>query len=292
MTDTMHESGPRPAPQAFERRDTARLEAFESGTLPQGIGGIRLDDDEFGGIRDTYAFPVIMAVATIALAVIYGSIMAHIAPHLLAERFVSFCAILGSLTAIPLAVVASIRERRKWRSHKALRSIASLDPLTGVMNRRSFSVSLEEELNRMKRTRHAAAVILFDLDHFKRLNDEFGHHVGDEVLTGVASIAYSELRNPFDRLARWGGEEFIILLHDMSEETAKGVSERLRHRIAELVLEKSGEDVKVTASFGGSLLRPDQSFSEALHQADLALYEAKSNGRNRVEFRRCLQLAA
>ena len=167
-----------------------------------------------------------------------------------------------------------------------------LNPLTGVMNRRSFSVSLEEELNRMKRTRHAAAVILFDLDHFKRLNDEFGHHVGDEVLTGVASIAYSELRNPFDRLARWGGEEFIILLHDMSEETAKGVSERLRHRIAELVLEKSGEDVKVTASFGGSLLRPDQPFSEALHQADLALYEAKSNGRNRVEFRRCLQLAA
>jgi PleD family two-component response regulator len=70
------------------------------------------------------------------------------------------------------------------------------------------------------------------------------------------------------------------------------VSERLRHRIAELVLEKSGEDVKVTASFGGSLLRPDQPFSEALHQADLALYEAKSNGRNRVEFRRCLQLAA
>ena len=144
----------------------------------------------------------------------------------------------------------------------------------------------------MNRTRHAAAVILFDLDHFKKLNDQFGHAIGDKVLSDVASIAYSELRNPFDRLARWGGEEFIILLHDMSEETARGVCERLRQRISELRLESDGTDVRVTASFGGSLLRPDRPFSEALHQADVALYEAKSSGRNRVEFKRCLQLAA
>ena len=175
---------------------------------------------------------------------------------------------------------------------KAIRSLASLDPLTGLMNRRSFSASLDVELKRMSRTRHAAAVILFDLDHFKKLNDRFGHHVGDEMLTSVASIAYSELRNPFDRLARWGGEEFIILLHDMSEETARGVCERLRQRIGELELNIDDQTVKVTASFGGSLLRPDRPFSEALHQADIALYEAKSNGRNRVAFKRCIQLAA
>ena len=160
------------------------------------------------------------------------------------------------------------------------------------MNRRSFSASLDDELKRMARTREAAAVILFDLDHFKRLNDEHGHHVGDQVLIEVASIAYSELRNPFDRLARWGGEEFVILLHDMTEETARGVCERLRHRISELSIEHQGELVSVTASFGGSILRPDQPFAGALHQADIALYEAKLNGRDRVEFKRCLQLAA
>lgn len=283
---------PRPESQQYERRDFERRQAFESGRGPRAVDSIRLDEDEFGGVGDTYAFPIIMAVASIALAVIYGSTMANLAPNILAERFVSLCAGLASLTAVPLAVVASIRERRKWRSHKALRSLASLDPLTGVMNRRSFSVSLEEELCRMKRTRDAAAVILFDLDHFKRLNDKHGHHTGDEILTAVASIAYSELRNPFDRLARWGGEEFIILLHDMSEETARGVCERLRQRIESLSVEKSGEEVTVTASFGGSLLRPDQPFSDALHHADVALYEAKSDGRNKVAFKRCLQLAA
>ncbi|MEO1074052.1 MAG: GGDEF domain-containing protein [Pseudomonadota bacterium] len=276
---------------SYERRDDARREAFDAMRQPVAFEKIILEEDEFGGPIDTYVFPVYVAVAAIALAISFGMVVISFAPHLISDYFVTLCAGLATLIVVPLSIIAGFREHRKWRSHKALRSLASLDPLTGLMNRRSFSVSLEEELNRMARTGHAAAVILFDLDHFKHLNDRFGHRVGDEVLTEVASLAYSELRNPFDRLARWGGEEFIILLHNMTEDTARNVCERLRERIGDMVMAHGGEDVIATASFGGSLLRPNQAFGEALLHADQALYEAKSRGRNRVEFRRCIELA-
>ena len=276
----------------YERREAERRQAFDSGHSPIEIDDIKLGRDEFGGVADAFAFPLVMALAAICLALVAGTVVVQTNPQWITEYFVTLAVSLTLIITTPLTIIAGIREHRKLQSHKAIRSLASLDPLTGVMNRRSFSASLDVELKRMNRTRHAAAVILFDLDHFKKLNDSFGHHIGDEVLTSIASIAYSELRNPFDRLARWGGEEFIILLHDMNEETARGVCERLRERISALVLDADDQVVNVTASFGGSLLRPDRPFSEALHQADVALYEAKSNGRDRVEFKRCIQLAA
>ena len=276
----------------YERREAERRRAFDSGLSPLEIDGIKLDQDEYGEMHDTFAFPLIMALTAISLAMVAGTVVVETNPQWITDYFVTLVAGVTILITAPLSIIAGIRERRKWKTHNAIRSLASLDPLTGLMNRRSFSASLDAELKRMNRTRHAAAVILFDLDHFKKLNDRYGHNVGDEVLTSIASIAYSELRNPFDRLARWGGEEFIILLHDMSEETARGVCQRLRQRIAELIVHADGDTVEVTASFGGSLLRPDRPFAEALHQADLALYEAKSNGRNRVEFKRCISLAA
>lgn len=292
MINSPRNPNPTDVPHHFLRRDSERREAFDSGHSPIEIDAIKLGHDEFGGIADAFAFPLVMAFAAIGLSMVAGTVVVETNPQWITEYFVTLVASVATLITVPLSIIAGIREHRKLQNHKAIRSLASLDPLTGLMNRRSFSASLDVELKRMSRTGQAAAVILFDLDHFKELNDQFGHNVGDDVLTNVASIAYSELRNPFDRLARWGGEEFIILLHDMSEETARGVCERVRKRISELVIDANGENVSVTASFGGSLLRPDQAFSGALHQADTALYEAKSNGRDRVEFKRCLQLAA
>ena len=92
-------------------------------------------------------------------------------------------------------------------------------------------------------------------------------------------------------MARWGGEEFLILLHDMTEENAKNVCERLRVSIEALSIDHKGAEVEFTASFGGSLLLPNQPLEEALTRADSALYNAKANGRNRVEFKRHLVLA-
>ena len=281
----------RPSEEHFERRDAARQEQFAQNGSYGELKQIRLDQDTFGGALDAFAFPVIVAATSILLGLILSVVAVQLDLHLAPDYFITICTALVTLTALPLAVVSGIREWRKLRSHTAIRSMASIDPLTGVMNRRSFSISIDEELGRMARTGKAAAVILFDLDRFKDLNDQFGHHVGDEVLTKIAAIAYCELRNPFDRLARWGGEEFIILLHDMTEETARSVCERLRTRIEDLLVEHDRGQVMATASFGGSLLLPYQDFQEALHHADEALYRAKANGRNRVEFKRVLRIA-
>ena len=273
----------------YERRDQSRLAEFEvrGGTVIES--DLRFDDNTFGGRLDAFAFPAIMATASVLLAFMFSLIAVQLElHHFAATHFVTIGVTLAALIALPLSLVAGLREHRKWRSYQAMRSVAAVDPLTGLLNRRSFSISIDEELRRMARTGHAAAIILFDLDHFKRLNDEYGHRVGDEVLTKIAAIAYAELRNPFDRLARWGGEEFIILLHDMTDETAKGVCERLRQCIEGLSVEAEGVTVPFTASFGGSLLHPNQPFEEALSRADSALYDSKANGRNQVQFRRHL----
>lgn len=285
-------NAPAPQDEDFQRRDDRRRETFDTRGSAVEVEKIVLEDDEFGGLLDTFGFPVLIGSAAIGLSILYGYVISNTFPQLTAADIPALSAGLATTVAIPLTIIAAIRERRKWSSHQALRSVASLDPLTGLMNRRSFSISLDEELERMARTGNAAAVILFDLDHFKRLNDTFGHGVGDEVLTQIASIAYSELRNPFDRLARWGGEEFVILLHDMTEDKARTVCERLKLKMQDLIVSHETHEVTVTASFGGSLLRPNQPFTEAFHHADEALYDAKAKGRNRVEFRRCIQLAA
>ncbi len=289
---TLIANAPAPQDEDFQRRDDRRRETFDTRGSAVEVEKIVLEDDEFGGLLDTFGFPVLIGSAAIGLSILYGYVISNTFPQLTAADIPALSAGLATTVAIPLTIIAAIRERRKWRSHQALRSVASLDPLTGLMNRRSFSISLDEELDRMARTGNAAAVILFDLDHFKRLNDTFGHGVGDEVLTQIASIAYSELRNPFDRLARWGGEEFVILLHDMTEDKARTVCERLKLKMQDLIVSHETHEVTVTASFGGSLLRPNQPFTEAFHHADEALYDAKAKGRNRVEFRRCIQLAA
>ena len=277
----------------YEQRDQSRLTQFKvrGGTAIEN--NLKLDKEAFGSRLDAFAFPAIMAATSVCLALVYSVIAVQLDLHRYAvTHFTTISVALATLIALPLSIVAGLREHRKWRSYQAMRSVAAVDPLTGLLNRRSFSVSIDEELKRMTRTGHSAAIILFDLDHFKRLNDDYGHRVGDEVLTKIAAIAYAELRNPFDRLARWGGEEFIILLHNMSEENAQRVSERLRQRIEALSVEANGVDVPFTASFGGSLLHPNQPFEEAFSRADSALYDAKANGRNRVQFKRHLAAIA
>ena len=278
--------------QYFERRDRDRRAKIEATGNRYLAETVILEDDSFGGVRGSIAFPATLAFAAILMTATISAVFVDLGLYSNPEQFVLVSTVIAVLVVAPLSVAVYFRERRKWKSHQSLRSVAAVDPLTGLLNRRSFSASLDEELQRMARTGHAAAIILFDLDRFKHLNDTYGHHVGDEVLTKIAAIAYAELRSPFDRLARWGGEEFIILLHNMTEEHAKGVCERLRGRIEALTVEHGPDAVEFTASFGGSLLHPNQPFEEALCRADAALYDAKSNGRNRTEFKRHLSLAS
>jgi len=178
---------------------------------------------------------------------------------------------------------------RKYQHHledivadrtKELEKIGSLDPLTQIYNRRKFLSVLEYELNRSIRYGHSLSLILCDLDHFKYVNDEYGHNQGDVVLQAFARLLPDNLRN-VDFYARWGGEEFIILLPDTSEDCGEIVANKICLATSQLTFDSG---IKITASFGISCLEKQEEGSlDLIKRADEALYQAKHNGRNCVK---------
>lgn len=165
-------------------------------------------------------------------------------------------------------------------------SMALTDTLTGMYNRRYLNVHLEKLLSQEGDQRKPIAVLLFDIDHFKSVNDTYGHAVGDEVLVAFANRLKGRLRT-FDILARTGGEEFVAVLVDVSVEKACYIAERLRRGIANAPIPASTEDgeLYITTSVGGAYIGTDvTTVDEAMARADKLLYEAKETGRNRVIF--------
>lgn len=174
------------------------------------------------------------------------------------------------------------------KSQEELRRLAMTDALTGLFNRRYFNQVAEEELGRALRYQRPLSVMLFDIDHFKRVNDTFGHSSGDRVLAMLARITREVLRST-EIPARYGGEEFIVLLPETPAAAAAAVAERLRAKIEEAVLSTERGPIKVTASFGISdalvcsdTQVDDQLLSEFVSTADRAMYASKAAGRNRV----------
>lgn len=161
---------------------------------------------------------------------------------------------------------------------------ARRDELTGLFNRREFDNRFEEELQRARRYGRVCAVMLCDIDHFKQVNDTYGHAVGDEVLIALAGRLHSAVR-PTDVVARFGGEEFAVLLSETAVEDAEAVAERLRQVVsADPVGLRSGGALPVTVSVGvAGCPEHAQEAEEALNAADHALYTAKERGRDRVE---------
>lgn len=165
----------------------------------------------------------------------------------------------------------------------ALRHLAMHDSLTGVMNRNQFFERAGEELRRAQRYRKPLAMLMLDLDHFKRINDVHGHGAGDAVLTTTCQLWMSELRS-VDLLARIGGEEFALLMPDSPLSAAQVAAERLRALTSAAVVTFQDREIRFTVSGGIAMVDPDDSTIEAaLHRADLALYRAKKAGRNRME---------
>lgn len=160
-----------------------------------------------------------------------------------------------------------------------LEFIAHNDMLTGIFNRLKFTSLLDNEFHRFQRYKTHFSLIMFDIDHFKKVNDNYGHLVGDEILKQVTDQIRSHIRDT-DLFARWGGEEFIILATETQLEAAKNLAEKLRR-----ILEKSTfhSDLKVTCSFGVAQIRKEDTPDILVKRVDDALYSAKRNGRNRVE---------
>lgn len=180
-----------------------------------------------------------------------------------------------------IAVKQDISKRKQLEEE--LHQLATTDSLTGVANRRHFLKRVAEELKRIKRYGGHCALIMLDLDHFKRINDSRGHAAGDSVLCHFTSLVQDHLRGS-DLLGRLGGEEFAVFLPETALEGAVGLAERVRrHTESEPANSEKGQ-VSYTVSVGVTLLDPlDASPDDALARADEALYRAKANGRNRVE---------
>lgn len=163
-----------------------------------------------------------------------------------------------------------------------LEKIALLDPLTGAANRRHLQARVEAEVAEAQRRQTPLALITFDIDHFKRINDHYGHAAGDQILQNVVEVVRGELR-PSDFLARTGGEEFVVLLPGSAMPEAMLIAERLRSTLAATPFIWQGGRLSVTASFGASAFDASQSnLDQALQRADAALYRAKHSGRNQV----------
>ncbi len=164
-----------------------------------------------------------------------------------------------------------------------IKTRANRDGLTRVYNRRSFDERLVEEFKRHQRLNNELSLLMIDLDHFKAVNDTYGHMAGDMVLEQVARIFETTFRAT-DFIARYGGEEFVILLPHTNEEQARMLAERVRVNIEESTMTYQGVSFNITASIGVSSIRPGclDKDTEVVRKADEALYKAKMNGRNRV----------
>lgn len=167
-------------------------------------------------------------------------------------------------------------------ANESLEVLASTDPLTGLSNRRHFMTLSQAEFSRAMRTNSAFTVLALDLDHFKNINDQYGHPVGDEVLKCFAATASSQLR-PTDHIGRVGGEEFMILLVDTHGAEAYMIAERIRSAIEKTDIPAAGTMIRITVSIGLSeFSSAHHQLEEILSKADACLYQAKKLGRNQV----------
>ncbi len=177
----------------------------------------------------------------------------------------------------------SLKNRQLEELLERVEILAITDPLTELFNRRRYETVLEKEFKKTRRYNSPLSCLMIDIDHFKEVNDEYGHNIGDKILQDTASI----LRNTFrevDIVARWGGEEFIILLPQTDKEAARKSAERVLKKISNFKF-PSVPDKKITVSIGiASVPSPKIDSGEKLINAsDLAMYDAKKKGRNRIE---------
>lgn len=191
-----------------------------------------------------------------------------------------YLAVLGVVSAVFIYVFSAFNKiiTKLEVANDKLGQLAITDPLTGIFNRRRFNETLEVEIARAGRHKRKFSLIMFDIDHFKKVNDAFGHKTGDNVLRTITQIISRHMRLT-DTFARWGGEEFMILVIETHVEGAKVFAERLREEIEKCCFDL---DKKITCSFGVAGFNETDDTEAIIKRVDEALYEAKNSGRNKV----------
>jgi diguanylate cyclase (GGDEF)-like protein len=171
---------------------------------------------------------------------------------------------------------------RRIKLEATLKEMAATDPLTGLYNRREYDMLFQHEMERANRMNTPLSVGIIDLDHFKQVNDTYGHAAGDEVLRRTARLFRENLRT-MDVVGRWGGEEFIIMLPEIAIDQANMTCNRLLTALAATDIDVGSASIKITATIGITQLFPGDKIDEIIRRADEALYKGKEAGRNRVE---------
>ncbi|GGB48469.1 GGDEF domain-containing protein [Shewanella inventionis] len=192
------------------------------------------------------------------------------------------------LSFLTMSFLSALYEHLRMLSYKnaleisrQYQQLAMRDPLTKLANRRNAAAILEQEKARLQRNNEPLSVLLCDLDHFKSVNDKYGHNAGDMVLTELSALFTEQVRQQ-DCVARWGGEEFLIILPQTTSEQAGVIAEKIRSSVENHTLQFLDNKIQVTISIGISQLSQDQTIDELINNADKCLYQAKTLGRNRV----------
>lgn len=228
-----------------------------------------------------YAMPMVLGLLVYYLGLKtlceYLGPLAPLPPHRVdIVNAIHVCLIFGMFAAL-----AGFYRRTILAAEVRLLKQATLDPLTGLSNRGHFETLAANELARCQRSGAPVAMMLCDVDHFKQVNDRYGHAAGDQALVHVAQVLRANLRE-CDVLARWGGEEFLALMPDSSLQAAHAAAERIRTAIEAHPLTIDGTPISITLSFGVAQLHGSHDLDDATARADKALYESKGAGRNRV----------
>ncbi|MET0771888.1 MAG: GGDEF domain-containing protein [Candidatus Limnocylindrales bacterium] len=229
--------------------------------------------------RDTMA-PVAVALVS-ALAAAAVDLLVWPRPTVLPMSIIAAVAFLG-VAMLLLAVIVTVASREHRRAQEAAMRLARFDPLTGLYNRTHFFTELEREIRLSQRAGRTFALLMIDIDGLKPVNDAFGHHYGDQLLTGVTSVIRATVRAT-DTPARYGGDEFVVLLPETDAAGAYVVAEKLRHDIAAFSIQVSDRTVRTSVSVGLVSYPDDGTTADTLMAAaDAALYEAKRSGRDRI----------
>jgi diguanylate cyclase (GGDEF)-like protein len=225
-----------------------------------------------------------LGVAALALAWrgIAAVFVAEPARVLLSPSGFAATVVVAALAALLASTFAFLMLHQARAQAEATR-LATTDPLTGAYNRRTFHEIAEREMSRARRASQPLSIIMLDVDHLRRLNDDFGHRAGDEVLQRVADIVRTALRKE-DMLVRFAGEQFLVMLPDVSGPGAVVVAGRIRRAVADAAIETSGHALQVTVSLGvaARLDEGPESVDGLVARAESALALAKQRGRNRV----------
>ncbi len=235
----------------------------------------------------------VLLVAVYAVLMFGGAIFISLEHASTAEPVALFEAYFYMVLIVLFSCTVLTRRLGQMRNHmhrqkkqlaealEKIQSIATRDELTGTANRRCMLELMHQEIQRTDRTGAALMVAILDIDYFKRVNDTYGHQAGDRCLQAFAQVVQSSIRST-DQLARWGGEEFLILLTDTDFGLAVACLERVRTQVAQMVVELDEVKIHVTVSIGFTQFQTGDSIEHTIDRADLALYAAKAQGRNRV----------